>query len=266
MSSLFPLAHQCLAAADPDTKVALTHAAARAWQSGKAALAAAAPPQPVAEPGRPPRPKLVPPRELPRRRLSSPAGRAALIHAITHIEFNAINLAWDAVYRFRGLPREFYDGWVQVADEEARHFSLLRHRLRELGFDYGDLPAHDGLWQMAQDTAHDVLVRMALVPRVLEARGLDVTPGMMQRLREAGDTTTADILAIILREEVGHVAIGSRWFRWTCEQRGMEPESTFRALLQRHMKGRLKGPFSIDARLRAGFSREELAALAESAR
>jgi uncharacterized ferritin-like protein (DUF455 family) len=204
---------------------------------------------------------LVAPRELPKRNFHAVEGRAALIHAVAHIEFNAINLAWDAVYRFRNLPKPYYDDWVRVADEEAYHFTLLRERLRTLQYDYGDFTAHNGLWEMARDTAHDPLVRMALVPRVLEARGLDVTPGMMARLRAAGDEDTVGLLEIILRDEIGHVEIGSRWFRFLCEQRGLVPELTFRELIDRYMKGRIKGPFHHQARLQAGFSAEELSVL-----
>ncbi|MEJ2654165.1 MAG: ferritin-like domain-containing protein [Acidihalobacter sp.] len=149
---------------------------------------------------------------MPRRGLGTREGRAALVHAVAHIEFNAINLALDAVYRFRSLPRAYYDDWLRVADEEARHFMLLADRLTDFGMRYGDLPAHNGLWEMAVKTADDWLLRMALVPRVLEARGLDVTPGMIERLRQAGDMETVAALEVILREEVGHVAIGSRWF------------------------------------------------------
>jgi uncharacterized ferritin-like protein (DUF455 family) len=185
-------------------------------------------------------------------------GRAALIHAITHIEFNAINLAWDAVCRFHELPKAFYDDWVQVASEEAYHFCLLDTHLCSLGYEYGDFPAHDGLWEMAQKTAHDPLVRMALVPRVLEARGLDVTPGMMKRLRQVGDLQAASILEIILRDEVGHVAIGSHWFRYLCRIRGLNSETTFCHLVTRYFKGKARGPLHRQARLRAGFSEAEL--------
>jgi uncharacterized ferritin-like protein (DUF455 family) len=180
---------------------------------------------------------------------------------LAHIELNAINLAWDAVYRFRGLPRDYYDDWVQIAGEEAYHFTLLRDRLQELGYDYGDFEAHDGLWEMARKTAHDPLIRMALVPRVLEARGLDVTPGMMARLRAAGDVRTADILVVILRDEVGHVAAGSRWFRYLCQARGLDPDATYRQLIRQYMTGRIKGPLHRDARLEAGFTEQELAYL-----
>ena len=182
-------------------------------------------------------------------------------HAIAHIELNAIDLAWDAVYRFRGLPAAFYADWVQVAHDESRHFVLLRNRLREFGHDYGDFDAHNGLWEMTEKTAHDGLARMALVPRVLEARGLDVTPGMIVKLRELGDEATVAILDLILQEEVAHVAAGSRWFRWYCEQRGVEPRASFRELLKEYAGGYLHGPFNIEARLLAGFDEDELAAL-----
>jgi uncharacterized ferritin-like protein (DUF455 family) len=180
---------------------------------------------------------------------------------VAHIEFNAINLALDAVYRFRDLPEAYYGDWLQVAAEEAYHFSLLRERLRELDCTYGELPAHNGLWEQACKTDHDVLIRMALVPRVLEARGLDVTPGMMQRLREVGDEPTIAILEIILRDEIGHVRIGSHWFRYCCAQRGLEPEATFRQLIREVLQGPLRGPFYTEARLQAGFSANELAQL-----
>jgi len=266
MNSIFESAAACIAERDPTRKVCISREAAEYWREGILSLNSHTPPSAIAEPGRPPHPLLVPPRELPKRGFNTAAGRAALVHAVAHIEFNAINLAWDAVYRFRDMPQVFYDDWVRVADEEAYHFSLLQARLRALGYDYGDFNAHNGLWEMARDTAHDVLVRMALVPRVLEARGLDVTPGMMARLRSAGDEETVALLEIILRDEIGHVEIGSRWFRWLCEQRDLVPESVFRELIQRYMKGRIKGPFHRDARLQAGFSESELAALEQMGR
>ncbi len=212
-------------------------------------------------PGRPDLPRLVHPRDLPRRGFGSNEGRAAFIHAVAHIEFNAIDLAWDAVYRFRGMPAAYYADWVGVANDEARHFSMLRARLRALGHDYGDFDAHNGLWEMAGKTAHDGLVRMALVPRVLEARGLDVTPGMIVKLRGLHDDATADILEIILREEVAHVAAGSRWYRWHCERAGVEPNAKFRALLLEYATSVLHKPFNMDARLQAGFDIEELEGL-----
>ncbi|MBB1471428.1 ferritin-like domain-containing protein [Luteimonas sp. MC1782] len=263
-ASLIDAARACLAAASPDDKVAATHVAADAFRRGGLVIDADAPaPRPIAMPGRPPRPHLVHPRELPRRGFGSDEGRAAFIHAIAHIEFNAIDLGWDAVYRFRGMPAQYYADWVMVADDEARHFTMLRTRLQAMGFDYGDFGAHNGLWEMAEKTAHDVLARMALVPRVLEARGLDVTPGMIVKLRALGDHATADILEVILREEIAHVAAGSRWFRWCCERDGIDPEPRFRELLVEYARAVLHGPFNVDARSAAGFSEDELAALVQ---
>ncbi|MEF3080665.1 ferritin-like domain-containing protein [Luteimonas sp. SMYT11W] len=261
-ADLFAAARHCLDARDPDDKIALTAEYARRFRDGALPLDANAPaPEPIGMPGRPERPKLVHPRELPRRGFGSDEGRAAFIHAIAHIELNAIDLGWDAVYRFRDLPDAYYADWVSVAADEARHFVLLRDRLRDLGFDYGDFDAHNGLWEMCEKTAHDGMARMALVPRVLEARGLDVTPGMIVKLRALGDLETVAVLEVILREEVAHVAAGSRWFRWFCERRGVQPESTFRDLLSDYARAVLHGPFNIDARAAAGFSEEELAAL-----
>jgi uncharacterized ferritin-like protein (DUF455 family) len=216
-------------------------------------------------PGRPAKPVLVHPRDLPRRGFGSVEGRAAFIHAVAHIEFNAIDLAWDAVYRFRGLPAQFYADWVGVARDEARHFMMVRSRLQALGYDYGDFDAHNGLWEMAEKTAHDGLARMALVPRVLEARGLDVTPGMIVKLRQLNDDTTADILEVILREEVAHVAAGSRWYRWYCERAGVDHRVRFRELLREYAGGVLHKPFNTEARLQAGFDLDELESLLEEA-
>ena len=267
MTSLFAAARSCLDAATPEEKLASTFAAAEAFARDELAVPADAPsPESIRMPGRPARPALVHPRELPRRGFGTREGLAAFIHAVAHIEFNAIDLAWDAAYRFRGMPDAFYADWVGVASDEARHFAMLRERLQQLGYDYGDFEAHNGLWEMAEKTAHDGLARMALVPRVLEARGLDVTPGMIVKLRSLGDTATVGILETILREEVAHVAAGSRWYRWYCERAGIEPRSRFRELLRDYAGGVLHGPFNTDARLAAGFDEDELLSLqAESA-
>ncbi|MHC9084673.1 ferritin-like domain-containing protein [Luteimonas sp. RIT-PG2_3] len=266
MGSLFEAAARCLQAAQPQDKLALTFASADAFARGELTVPPqAAPPDAIRMPGRPERPKLVHPRELPRRGLGSNEGRAAFIHAIAHIEFNAIDLAWDAVYRFRDMPAAYYADWVSIASDEARHFRMIRERLLAHGRDYGDFDAHNGLWEMAEKTAHDGLARMALVPRVLEARGLDVTPGMIVKLRALGDDATADVLEIILREEVPHVAAGSHWFRWHCERQGVAPEPRFRELLSGYARAVLHGPFNIEARSAAGFSDEELAALMQVA-
>lgn len=209
-------------------------------------------------PGRPAKPELVSPRDLPRRRNNQKTGHTTLIHAICHIEFNAINLALDAIARFINMPDDYYRDWLQVADEEAKHFSMLSAHLQQAGYAYGGFPAHDGLWEMAQKTHHDPLIRMALVPRVLEARGLDVTPGMMNKLRTSGDLAAVEILEVILREEVGHVSIGTRWFNYLCEQRDLEPTSTFTTLLKTYFNGEIRGPFHIEARKKAGFTDAEL--------
>lgn len=266
MSDLHAAALDCLMLSDPAEKRAATERVAALHRQGtlnpgpsRAAVRA------VPAPGRPARPLLVPPRQLAQRGLGTAAGRAALVHAVAHIEFNAINLAWDAVYRFRDMPAAFYADWIAVAADEARHFGMLAGRLAELGHAYGDFDAHNGLWEMALLTADSCLQRMALVPRVLEARGLDVTPGMIDRLRSVGDEATVAILETILREEVAHVAAGSRWFVWCCAQVGCEPQATFRDLIARHLPGGLRGPFNTDARLLAGFSVEEMTGLMERA-
>ena len=209
-------------------------------------------------PGRPPAPRLVPAKQVPMRSPFTVPGRAALLHAITHIEFNAINLALDAVWRFAGLPAAFYRDWLGVASEEALHFTLLREHLVSLGCDYGDFEAHDGLWSMTRRTAHDVTARMALVPRTLEARGLDATPPLQAKLRQAGDHRAVHILGVILRDEVGHVAIGNRWYRWLCARDGHDPVALYAELATRHQAPRLRAPFNLDARRAAGFSDAEL--------
>ncbi|WHZ18862.1 MAG: uncharacterized protein OJF55_001011 [Rhodanobacteraceae bacterium] len=260
--TLFEAAKQCVDCATPEDKVALTRHAFEAWRAGKLALDDdGVRPAPIGAPGRPARPRLVMPRDVPQRGLGSDEGRAALVHAVAHIEFNAINLAWDAVYRFRGMPDDYYGDWVSVAHDEARHFTLLSARLAQLGHAYGDFDAHNGLWEMAVKTADSCRARMALVPRVLEARGLDVTPGMIARLRAVGDDATADILEVILREEVPHVAAGTRWFRWCCEREGRNPDAAFAELLRTYVPNGLRGPFNLDARRAAGFGDAELSRL-----
>ncbi len=210
-------------------------------------------------PGRPERPALVPAVEVPQRSPFTPQGRAALLHAIAHIEFNAQNLAADAVFRFSGLPEAFYIDWMRVAAEEAKHYLLLAGHLATLGHAYGDFPAHDGLWTMTWKTREDFVARMALVPRTLEARGLDATPLIQAKLRRAGDLRAVEILDVILREEIGHVAIGNHWYRWACEREGLEPVSHYRELVRQYAPPRLRPPFNRQARLDAGFSETELA-------
>ncbi len=212
-------------------------------------------------PAYPPALTLVAPRELKRRSVQSQVGRNTLLHAVAHIEFNAINLALDAAYRFRHQPPEYYQDWIKIADDEARHFSLIRAYLNEYGCEYGDYRAHNGLWQMAVETQHDVVARMALVPRVLEARGLDVTPGMIDKLQRVKDQYAVDILETIYQDEIAHVQAGSKWFLYQCKQRDLEPRATFINMVETYMHGELKGPFNTAARLQAGFDEIELASL-----
>lgn len=235
---------------------------AQSWLSGAIELdthAVLTAPQPI--PGHPPKPELVVPRLVKRRSMITPEGRAILIHALAHIEFNAINLALDAVWRFADMPREYYADWLQVADEEALHFSLLTGHLQDQGYGYGDFPAHNSLWEMAEKTQQDILARIALVPRTMEARGLDATPQVRAKLAQAGDMAAAAILDIILRDEIGHVAIGNRWYNWLCEQRGLEPLATYARLADEYQAPVMRGPFNLEARRAAGFSELELAAL-----
>jgi uncharacterized ferritin-like protein (DUF455 family) len=244
-----------LNAADPAEKLRLTHQAAAAWFAGEITeLGEEAPPD---RPARPEKPVLAPPKDMAKRgRGGSLANRAALLHALAHIELNAIDLHWDAVARHWGrpLPKAFYDDWVRVADDEARHFRMLADLLRDLGAAYGDLPAHDGLWQSAQVTAHDLAARLAVAPMLLEARGLDVTPATVERLRGMGEGATADALQIIYEDEITHVAAGCRWFRRLAEQERRDAPSWWRELVATYFKGQLKAPFNDAARAQAGLT------------
>lgn len=258
---------QALMASDPQRKVSLTlalePACAFACQDDDLTLQA-----PFGLPGRPEQPELRSHLDVPKRSPFTADGLAALLHAVTHIEFNAINLALDAVWRFSSMPQTYYLDWIKVACEEAQHFSLLRAHLQTLGYDYGDFPAHTGLWDMCEKTAGDVLARMALVPRTLEARGLDATPPMQAKLRRVGTPEAlraVDILDTILRDEIGHVAIGNHWYRYLCAQRGLEPVATYAALARQYGAPRLKGPLNLQARRHAGFDEAELALLGAGA-
>ncbi len=250
---------ELLQLADPAAKAEATRSlfALPAWTiDGQAPLA-----EPPGLPGRPARPALVPPKDVPTRSPFTLEGRAALLHSIAHIEFNAINLALDAVWRFPGMPEDFYRDWLRVAAEESLHFTLLREHLNSLGHDYGDFPAHDGLWTMTARTAHDIVARMALVPRTLEARGLDATPPLQAKLAKAGDARAVAILDVILRDEIGHVAIGNRWYRFACERAGLDPVAIYPGLVERYAAPRLRPPFNDAARRQAGFSEDEIAYL-----
>lgn len=212
----------------------------------------------IEAPGYPPQLELVAPRELKKRSIQNQQGRNILLHAVAHIEFNAINLALDAAYRFRNEPIEFYQDWINIADDEARHFAMIRAYLNKNDCDYGDFRAHNGLWEMAQKTSGDIVARMALVPRVLEARGLDVTPGMIDRLEKVADDDAVAILKTIYNDEIQHVRTGSQWFFYNCEKRNLEPRSTFIKMVDQHLHGQLRGPFNLAARLQAGFDEIEM--------
>ena len=251
---------QALTEPDPARKAALARELGR--DAASLPIEPIAPEGSGAIPGRPARPLLIHPAKVAKRSPATPEGLAALLHSIVHIEFNAINLALDAAWRFDGLPREFHLDWIGVAAEEAHHFTLLREQLRDLGHAYGDFDAHDGLWSMCAKTAQDVIARMALVPRTLEARGLDATPLIQQKLLQAGTPEAlraSAILDVILRDEMGHVAIGNQWFRRLCERDGLDPLAHYAAIVERYAAPRLHPPFNEDARRRAGFTPEELA-------
>lgn len=250
---------ELLQLADPAEKAAATRALFDAV--GWTIDADVALPEPPGLPGRPVRPALVPPKDVPTRSPFTLEGRAALLHSIAHIEFNAINLALDAVWRFAGLPEGFYRDWLRVAAEESLHFTLLREHLNSLGHDYGDFAAHDGLWTMTARTAHDIVARMALVPRTLEARGLDATPPLQAKLARVGDDRAVAILEVILRDEIGHVAIGNRWYRFACERAGLDPIAIYPGLVDRYAAPKLRPPFNDAARRAAGFSEDEIAYL-----
>jgi uncharacterized ferritin-like protein (DUF455 family) len=259
--TLRTLALQALRCAHPQDKVQATLALPPAGQDGARAQL----PEPPGLPGRPERPELVAPKLLKPRPIHTQEGRASLVHALAHIEFNAINLALDMIWRYAGQPVNFYADWRKVAQEEARHFELLNAHLRTLGHAYGDFPAHDGLWEMAMRTRGDLLARLALVPRTLEARGLDVSPAIRTKLAQAGDASAARILDVILADEIGHVAIGNHWFRHACAQAGLAPEAASEQLARAYRAPRARGPFNLQARRQAGFTEAELQALAESA-
>jgi uncharacterized ferritin-like protein (DUF455 family) len=254
----------CLAETDALLKSKAVTALALAWQGGEMQLDSARSSADIvvkelrAIPGRPEKPELVPPLLVKRRAMNTIAGRAALVHALTHIEFNAINLALDAIWRFSDMPESYYANWLKVAAEEAHHFNLLNGHLQQLGFQYGDFAAHNSLWEMVDRTKLNILARMALVPRTMEARGLDALPALRDKLAQAGDLQAAQILDITLRDEVGHVAIGNTWFNYLCEKDGLPPLDTFMRLCVEYSAPKLRGPFNLEARRKAGFTEAEL--------
>ncbi|WNB74149.1 ferritin-like domain-containing protein [Methylomonas koyamae] len=258
MQSVFEFAERCLFDADIEQKLAVTSQAGQLLAENCLSFTPAGLALPIAATLFPAKPELLMPRDMPKRRLDTVEGQAAFFHALAHIEFVAIYLAWDIIYRFRGLPDDFYRDWLLIADEEAQHFRLIRKRLRQLGFDYGDLPAHGGLWSHAEDTAGDILARLAIVPRCMEARGLDVTPGMRDKLAAMGDAEGAATLERIYTDEIGHVERGSYWFNTLAQQRGLQPEQHYKDLILGYYKGKPKGPFNREVRIIAGFSENEL--------
>lgn len=259
--NLFARSLTCLLIDDPVRKVEQTLALQKDWQAGRLKLDSPPTVKTISTPGRPPKPELVNPKDVPRRNFSSLKGRLSLVHAIAHIEFNAINLALDAIYRFQQMPDSYYTDWCCIAAEESQHFMMLSDYLNSHGMQYGDQNAHNGLWEMAVKTDSDVLIRMALVPRVLEARGLDVTPTMIRKLQSSGDTQLISILQKIFDDEIGHVKIGTYWYNLLCEQRSLEPQQTFISLIKKYMKGAKFGPFETQARVKAGFTEDELQGL-----
>ena len=256
--NLFNESYLCLIEDDTKTKCELTKKLYQDISNNKLNYENSGIPEKLEKPGIPSKVELVMPQKLTKRSVHSKEGHASLIHSICHIEFNAINLALDAVYRFRDMPKEYYLDWSKVAAEEAYHFTLLETHLISLGYHYGDFKAHNGLWRMALETAHDSLVRMALVPRVLEARGLDVTPSIIKKLHYIKDTEAIRILDIIFNDEIGHVAIGTNWFHYLCAERKLDKYDTFLELMNKHLKGKVHGPYHTDARMKAGFSDAEL--------
>ena len=254
-STLRGAARAVVAAPDPVEKVRLAQITGAAWRDRRLPIGARSTAEPMPDrPGRPAKPELLSPRAMPRRSTQGLRGRIALLHAMAHNELNAVDMTWDLVGRFAhvALPRSFFDDWVEVAAEEAGHFALVSRRLGELGAAYGDLPAHDGLWQAAQATADSLIARIAIVPLVLEARGLDVSPGLIASLEAAGDDASAAVLGVIYRDEKRHVAYGAKWFRWLAEQAGLAPEPLFHDLVSRNFRGGLKPPFNDRARAEAG--------------
>ncbi|WP_416796838.1 ferritin-like domain-containing protein [Ciceribacter azotifigens] len=245
-----------ISASDLDRKTALAQETARRWHARWLSLRSPLDPELPDRPGRPERPVLVPPKAVEKRSLHTLPGRIALLHALAHIELNAVDLALDIVARFatEPVPHSFFDGWMQVAFEEAKHFGMVRERLRALGADYGDMPAHDGLWQAAHSTRNDLTARLAVVPLILEARGLDVTPSLQEKMRETGDVESADVLKVIYDDEKGHVAIGAKWFRFLCARERKDPARTFQELVRANFRGALKAPFNDLARAEAGLT------------
>jgi uncharacterized ferritin-like protein (DUF455 family) len=256
ITSLRGGATAAIASPDLDAKTALAQETATRWFERRLSLRSPLDPPLADRPGRPAKPELVPPRAVEKRSLHTPNGRIALLHSIAHIELNAVDLALDIVARFatEPVPHSFFDGWMTVAFEEAKHFKMVRARLNDMGADYGDMPAHDGLWQAAHSTRNDLTARLAVVPLILEARGLDVTPSLQAKMRETGDLESAAVLDVIYHDEKGHVAIGAKWFRFLCARERKDPAATFKELVRANFRGSLKAPFNDIARAEAGLT------------
>jgi len=258
MKNLYQEAKSCFLCSDPDEKLQLSLEIVSDWEAGLLEWHEGDVPLQLDLPGRLDKPDFVEVKKVKKRGFKSIQQRASLIHALTHIELTAVNLAWDSIYRYRHLPKEYYDDWVKAAKEETHHFYLLRQNLNDMGYDYGDFPVHNELWQMAVSTAADLMARMAIVHRVLEARALDVVPVSIEKFRELGDKHTVDSLIIIANDEIGHVNAGSRWFRYRCEQEKEDPDKMFFTLMKKYLKSTPKGPFNREARMKAGFSLKEM--------
>ncbi|MGZ5007221.1 MAG: ferritin-like domain-containing protein [Methylobacter sp.] len=259
MKNVFEFAEAFFDTTCVDEKLALTHQAWQTFIDEELSFNSNSPVMPIDRVTFPDKPELLAPRQMPRRKLTTPDGVAAFFHAIAHVEFVAIYLAWDILYRFRGMPEQFYQDWLRVADEEVQHFALIRTHLRAMRLDYGDLPAHSGLWDHAKDTADDLPGRLAMVPRCMEARGLDVTPALIEKFKRLGDDAGVAILTRILTDEVGHVQLGSYWFKFVCQERGFDVEAKYRELIDHYyIGGKPKGPFNRELRKIAGFSDAEI--------
>jgi len=258
MKNLYEQAKSCFLMADPDEKLAKTLDWVSDWESKRLEWTEGSPAIYLEQPGRLNKPEIVAQRDLPRRRLGSVEGKASMVHALAHIELTAVNLSLDAVYRYRDMPREYYNDWILAAGEEATHFFALREQLNSLGFEYGDFPAHEELWQMAINTEHDLMHRMGVTHRIFEARALDVVPLTIKKFENVGDKDMIKVLNMIANDEIGHVSAATRWFRYRCEQNQLDPDTTFLQLIKQYVKAPLKKPINVDLRRQSGFSEYEI--------
>lgn len=258
MENIFSLAFRCLIETNVDEKIIQSNNIFEKIKLNLVDYKACVLDVDTIKPGRPVKPELINAKDVPRRSTYTKEGRAAMVHSFAHIEFNAINLAWDLVCRFQDMPKEFYKDWAQVAAEETKHFKMLREHLNKIDYDYGSFPAHDGLWTIAEQTSHDILLRLAVVPRIMEARGLDVTPDLIERFRQVKDDSMVSILELIFEEEIGHVMFGSKWYRFICKDIGKDPEETFREIMRDYLPSTKNKKINHEARLKAGFSQNEL--------